>query len=139
VRGASALQAVLDRVPGEELSVLVVWEPVIASDLGPPTESVRNLLSDPRTVHFWDEDRLLSKTLVHEWTASGIRIESGDRRNPDVTIWDFVAVFPRGAHWNGTLPEASHYGSPVVEQVEEVRAKLFEAMRGERASPSPGS
>jgi len=118
------LQTVLDQVKGKGLKVLVVWEPVIASDTGPPDDSVLTLLSDPRIVHFWDEDRALSKALVRTWSQAGIQIKSEGRSDPDLVIWDFVAVYPSGVHWDGSLAPALHYGSPVVDQIEQVRAKL---------------
>lgn len=39
-------------VHGQELRALIVWEPVIASDMGPPAVSVLSRLSDPRPAHY---------------------------------------------------------------------------------------
>jgi len=127
------------------LRVLIVWEPVIWTDTGPPGDSVLSRISDSRTVHFWDQDLLLSKALVQEWNRSGVRIEAEGGNDPDVIIWDFVAVFARGARWEGAFPQSVYHGSPVVEHVEQVHAKLVDAMHegheagAERVHPAPGN
>jgi hypothetical protein len=42
------------------------------------------------------------------------------------TVWDFVALFPADAHWvqkqNPPFPEYS--GAPVVDVIDEVRARI---------------
>lgn len=119
------------------MRVLIVWEPVIWTDMGPPGDSVLSRISDSRTEHFWDQDLLPSKELVQEWNRSGVRIKAESGSDPAVIIWDFVAVFPPGARWDESFPQSVYHGSPVVEHVEQVHAKLVESMR-ERAHPTPG-
>jgi len=128
VRGASALQSVLDQVHGQRLRVFIVWEPVIWTDMGPPGGSVLSRISDSRTAHFWDQDLLLSKKLVQEQNRSGVRVEAKGGSDPDAIIWDFVAVFPPGARWDETFPQSVYHGSPLLEHVEQVLAKLVELM-----------
>ena len=121
VRGASALQSAL---PPEDashpLSVLVVWEPVLASDLGPPRRSVRARLPDPRALQFWDAARAVSKECVRAALAHPERLQHGETMTPDTIAWDVVAVFPPGARWDDDMPAPSFYGSTVVDAAPEL-------------------
>ena len=123
MQGASALQETLADVPGLPLIVLIVWEPVLLTDVGPPVSSVLSLVSDKRAVQFWDEDRSLSHFMVRSATEDPSLLAQGHSVTPDMIVWDVVAVFPPGASW-GALPRPSYYGGPVVDVIDEVRSRL---------------
>jgi len=123
VRGASALQRILAEARDPGISVLVVWEPVISSDLGPPISSVLSLVSDRRALQFWDEDRSLSAAMVRSAMADPSLVASGDPVTPDTIVWDFVAIYPPGAIW-GSNPRPVYSGGPVVDLLDEVRSRL---------------
>jgi len=123
VRGASALQKLLREVPESRLSVLIVWEPVILSDQGPPLSSTLSLVSDGRAAQFWDESRSLSRSMVRSAIEAPSPSAPGDSIRPDTIVWDFVAVFAPGAIW-GPSPRPLFHGGPVVDVIEEVRASL---------------
>lgn len=119
MRGASALQDLLNQVQSQKLRVFVIWEPVIASDLGPPTTSVLARVSDARAVQFWDESRSLSKSMVAAREDTWLVPEGESAPSPGMIIWDFVAVFPPGGYWRSHLIPTSHC-DPVVECIEKV-------------------
>ena len=126
MRGASALQEMLGRIEAPNLRALVVWEPVLASDLWPPTSYVLSRLDDPRAEQFWDESRSLSASLVRSPENSWLAPE-GETVSPDSIVWDFVMVFPPGRTWGSHGPPTSPC-SPVVACVEEIeRAVLARA------------
>lgn len=54
VRGASALQRILDEVTEPQLWVFIVWEPVLRSDVVGPTSLVLGRVRDLRARQFWD-------------------------------------------------------------------------------------
>ena len=118
MRGASALQEVLRAHPDPKLGVLVVWEPVIWTDVGPPTTSVMARLSDRRVTQFWDPDKILSRTMVEKWRRQG------KGPSPDTVIWDFVALFDPGMRWDGGPPASRYHGYPVVDAIGGLRAAL---------------
>ena len=120
VRGASALGDVLRNHPDKKLRALVVLEPVIWSDVGPPTTSVMARLSDPRVIQFWDPGKILSRAMVDKSKRLGTIPRLGD----DTVIWDFVALFDAGARWDGGPPASRYHGYPVVDAVEGLRAAL---------------
>lgn len=123
MQGASALQGLLEEFRSLPIEVLVVWEPVLWTDLGPPTSRVLAKTSDARVTQFWDEDRVLSEFMIKAATQDPSLFQPGYALQPDEIVWDVVAIFPPGASWD-TLPKPSYYGGPVVEVLDRVRAAL---------------
>ncbi len=122
VRGSSALQDVLQQVPGE-LEVFAVWEPILRTDLVPPTSNVLSNLRDLRARQYWDPEHLMSAGLV---TGMGPEKQSG--RGPLLRkglVWDTVAVFKPGARWEGQLPRPDYVGSDVVDSVDDLTRLLL--------------
>ena len=128
MQGASALQELLDELQSLSIQVLVVWEPVLWTDLNPPTSWVLGRTSDMRAVQFWDEDRLLSEFIVKAAKDDPTLLKPGDTLPSDRIVWDFVAIFPPGARW-GNLPRPAYYGGPVVETIDDVRSVVTETQR----------
>ena len=125
MRGASALGELLDKYPDADVLVLVVWEPVILTDLGPPIRSVRKPLSDPRVMEFWDEDLWLSPRMIER--AAIIARGKGEEPplGPDEIAWDVIAMFPPDALWEDPFPIPSWYGEePVVRSLGPVEEAL---------------
>ena len=123
MRGASALQDLLRKSPDLSLRVLVVWEPVIWSDLTPPLTSVLGRVTDRRAAQHWDRGRLVSAELLRE-----IRSEQGDGQadppGDDAVVWDCVAIYPPGDRWDASLPRPAFFGCPVVQVIDEVGRRL---------------
>jgi len=112
----------LSQIPGQRLRAFIIWEPVIASDLGPPISFVLARVSDPRAVQFWDEGREISKSMVANQGNTWLEPQ-GDSPSSDMIVWDLVAVFPPGMVWRSQAP-TSHCG-PVVKCIEEIRRDLL--------------
>ena len=98
LRGASAVQEILNSRGGLRVRVFVVWEPVIATDLAPPTTGTLARIHDRRAVQYWDHDRALSADIVRSVLADPDRyglekVEAGS------IVWDTVAVFPPDVRW----------------------------------------
>ena len=99
----------MSEIPQARLQVIVVWEPVLWTDLAPPTTYALRRISDPRTAQFWDPSRLLSSRMAEA---------------RDDVVWDYVAIHPAGALWGSSPPPAEFDGAPVVEVIDEVRRRL---------------
>ncbi len=124
MRGASALGKVLEANTDAALRVLVVWEPVMATDLGPPDQEVLALVRDRRARHFWDEKRLLSDRIVADARSDPERFGLDDRVDDATIVWDFVALWPAGTRWDGTFPAPAFYGAPVVKVIGTLEKQL---------------
>ena len=63
----------LSKSPGE-LGVFVVWEPVLARDVRPPSRATMARVPDPRVSQWWDPERRISAELQRV----GVRPSGGD-------------------------------------------------------------
>jgi hypothetical protein len=103
--------------------VLVVWEPILWTDLKKPSGSILARLSDLRVVQFWDHDHLVAQTL-RESLPSG----EGTAINPaplsDSILWDVVGIYPPGKRWTDKLPTASFFDGPVNDVISRVKEVL---------------
>jgi hypothetical protein len=107
------------------LRVLVVWEHVTPSDHGLrfPGTSVLARVSDARAVQFWDDDRLLSRTLVHDLPADTLpSVAQMDASIP--VAWDCVALFRPGVRWLDRFPTPDWAGRPVVDVADSLSRHL---------------
>lgn len=136
MRGASALQHVLDEYSGEPLVVLVVWEPVLATDIAPPITATLGIIHDSRASQYWDDDRTLSADIVASLMASPERygVEQHEFTS-DTVIWDAVAVFPAGALWEHDFPAPVFLDYPVVRATDGLRGTLTAQLDREGVRP----
>ncbi len=121
VRGASALGQLLKKKPNKEAMLFVVWEPIVEADVGPPPGDVLALLDDPRTIQFWDANRLLSAQMVHDLRAHPDWLRPGDQVIDGHVVWDFVAVYDPGATWQSETPRPIYYSNPLVAGIAELQ------------------
>jgi hypothetical protein len=97
--GASAIEDLLKQEKSVNLTILVVWEPILASDWSRPTRPVLARISDPRVKQFWDKDHLIAKQLDQQLSTS----QPNCCRHPGI-LWDVVALYPKGVPWGGSQP-----------------------------------
>ena len=129
MRGASALEHLIEEFPDAPLRVLVVWEPVLRSDIAPPLNRVLGLIHDRRVTQFWDRNRVVSADLVRAVNTNPGRYGFGEALPEDFIVWDAVAVFARGDRWDRDLPVPAHHGGPIVDDIDETRKAIAERMR----------
>lgn len=128
MRGASALDQLLAEFPEARLRALVVWEPVLRSDIAAPLTLVLGLPKDRRVTQYWDPTRLISTDLVRSVNEDPARYGREGPLPPGYVAWDVVAVFAKSAHWEGDLPAPLHYDGPVVHSIDETRKAIIDAL-----------
>jgi len=100
--------------------VLVIWLPVILTDLGPPKDKVRRPLHDARVIEFWDPHLWASPRMM-ERAATMLRARGEEPWfGPDDIAWDVIGLFPAGVVWEDPFPAPTWYEGPVVDVVEQV-------------------
>ena len=124
MRGASALQEMLSELKGKRLRVFAVWEPVIATDVAPPTTGVLSRLSDPRAIQYWDKSRVLSGLLVRTALRKWKDFPGVEEMKEDSVVWDCVLIFPAGQRWEKEPPRPEFADCPVVNVIEGARSHL---------------
>ncbi len=106
------------------MRVLVVWLPVIATDMGPPTDEVRRPLRDPRVTEFWDPGRWASP-LMMERAALMVRGQGSEPDwGPEAIAWDVIALYPAGTMWEDPFPVPAWWDGPVVNAIGTVEEQL---------------
>jgi hypothetical protein len=110
VRGASALESLLETQTDSHLRVLVIWEPVLATDLAAPSTMALRRIHDSRVKQYWDRNRVLSHAM-------------GERDRPSV-VWDYIAVYKPEQIWTDAPPQPEFQGRPVVRFIGGVRSAL---------------
>jgi len=110
---------VLKQFPAGNIRVLVVWEPILPTDLAAPSTAVLARVSDPRAVQFWDQSHAVAAKLrnVPGQPQPGCCDRSG-------VLWDLAAVYPPGALWTDSPPPAVFFNGAVVA----VRPELTDAV-----------
>ena len=129
MRGASALQSVLNDASAPGMRVFVVWEPVIPTDIAPPTSRDMARIPDPRVLQYWDPDVLLSAEFIRTREAHPEALRFGDYIGS--IVWDVVAVYGPEAEWTDMLPLPSYFGGPVVMSEAEMRAAMGAKAEGQ--------
>lgn len=117
MRGASALESLLEAETDSRLHVFVVWEPVLATDLTAPSTITLRRIHDARVRQYWDRNRVLSHAM-------------GEHDRPSV-VWDYIAVYRPEQVWTDAPPEPEFKGRPVVRSTEGAR-KALETIQSRR-------
>jgi hypothetical protein len=119
VDGASALQQVLLEHKEKKLEVFVLWEPVLDSDLGPPSEENKARVSDPRAKQYWDQKLLFSNEVMALTNKYPERFSEEHKKEVAKRnlIWDAVLIFKPGARWEEMLPFPDYSAGPVLDVV----------------------
>jgi hypothetical protein len=110
LRGASAIEKLIDEHKDPGIHAMVIWEPVLATDVLPPSTMTLKRISDGRVSQYWDKERLLSH-------AMGER----DRRT---VVWDYIGIYEPGTVWDAAPPKAVFEDRPVVRVIESARTAL---------------
>ena len=113
MRGSSALEATLEKHHDDDVAVFVVWEPILVTDVAPPTSDDLARCHDPRARQIWDEGG---------GVAGAVKSDSAPRHRGQA--WDYVALYAPGARWEATLPAPIAEGGPVVDAAAEIDQAL---------------
>jgi hypothetical protein len=106
--------------------LLLVWMPVLATDVAPPTARVLGKARDARATQHWDPDRALSRRLLSAAKSGALDIPEAAGKT---VMWDFVLAYPPGVTWGDSIPRPEYYGGPIVDArvASEVRARVRRA------------
>ncbi len=134
VRGASALDGWLQEVPGGRVRVVVVWMPVIRTDIAPPTTGVLSRVDHPGVEQLWDSDRLTSAEILRSAKSAPADYPPCRRASED-PVWDYVAVFPPGARWGDRYPPPAWHDGPLVAVEDGAKEALRRALGSADRAP----
>jgi hypothetical protein len=108
----------------EPLRVVVIWEPVLDSDTGPPTVDLVAAFDDPRVARFWDPKRVTSAAMQAGVRAAPKDFIGAEKALEADVIWDVVALHPAGQRWDASYPPPVWWDAPVVQALQELRDRI---------------
>ena len=93
------------------MRVLVVWEPILATDWRKPSGSTLARIGDRRARQFWDPKHLVAEELAR------IAKQKPDQPAPECCVrkgfhWDEVVLYAPHARW-GDVPTPVYWNGPV--------------------------
>jgi hypothetical protein len=120
------------------MRVYAVWQPMLPTDWSAPSTSVLRRLSDGRVQQYWDPNHVLATQMKKD--ARPPQPEQDCCVRSDI-LWDLAAVYPVGALWSDTMPNASMFNGPVVDVIPAIEEALIRVTQTSFAAPStaPGS
>ena len=99
--------------------MLVVWEPVLPTDVLAPSTMTLKRISDARVTQYWDKDRLLSHAM--------------GEHNRRTIVWDYIGIYEPGTVWDAAPPKAVFEDRPVVEVIGSARTALARLLANRHA------
>jgi hypothetical protein len=130
VRCARAVQKeIVEAYPSANLSVLLVWIPMIPTDSEQAARREAGLLSDPRVHHFFDAGKTTGKSyawdVFGDCIAKALTVLPHDhelrphlekwRKGParKRVVWDAFFSYPAGVEWTDDIPPPSFWTKQV--------------------------
>ena len=98
-----------------------MWEPILASDVTPPTRFAMHRISDRRVHQYWDEQHVLAARMKAD---ASIRQPEPHCCDSNGILWDLAAVYPKSVLWKEKLPSATVFDGPVVSITSSIEAAL---------------
>lgn len=91
--------------------MLVVWEPILPSDWGPPGRAAMRRIPDSRVQQFWDPNHMVASAL------NEVAKQKPPQPDPECCVkkgfyWDEAILYPAVARW-ANLPTAGFWNGPV--------------------------
>jgi hypothetical protein len=115
-------------LPTDNVRVFVIWEPVLVTDVVPPSNRELQRVSDTRAQQFWDKDAAVSRAVSPPILAPGQNDKRQRYRISGDRLWDTIALYPAGAAWEDQPPVPIYTGGPVVNVASDLRKALRDAI-----------
>jgi hypothetical protein len=124
LRGASAIEKLLEKTRSVPIRVFVVWEPILATDWSRPSGAVQSRISDPRTIQYWDHDHLVAGELHRQLSSEPSCCQRGG------VLWDVAVIYGKQAQWGNSSPVFAD--GPVVKAASDLERRLASLLGGSK-------
>ena len=123
LRGASAVETILQNHAHNSVAVFVVWEPILPTDWSAPSTNALQRLNDRRVRQFWDTNHIVATALKKTEEIGQLHPNCCERKG---FLWDLAAAYAPGTQWRETLPQPVLFDGPVVRTTPELDSALSE-------------
>jgi hypothetical protein len=121
LQGAAEVQRILARNPGKPVTVLAVWNPILPTDWSQPGSRDRYRLTDARVAHFWDPHHTVTTAIQQAGDAAHVAPDCCFKKG---RWWDYAAVYPPDARWEGGSPRPAYVGGVIAEVTPEIETAI---------------
>lgn len=73
-----------------------------------------SVLTDPRVVHYWDDERIVGKQYLAHLAAMMSQRAPETMPPAADAMWDAFYVYPRGSRWKEPVPVPVSWGYPIM-------------------------
>ena len=128
------MEEVLRKNPEASVRVLVIWEPMLATDWSKPGTAALSRIADRRAMQFWDKGHLFAQELRRDLESRPGQPDPDccDQLPQDDKgiVWDLVALFPAGSRWAqpGGIPRPVFMGGAALR----MKGRLEQYLEGHR-------
>lgn len=98
-----------------------MWEPILPTDLRPPSGSTLGRIADNRARQFWDPKHVLSSNLRE--LANRTPQAKADCCIQRGFYWDEAILYPPGARWKDA-PSSAFWNGPVYKIIPSLEKSL---------------
>lgn len=102
----------MEQLESDEVRAYIIWEPILPTDRARPISGALSRVADARAAQYWDPHHLTAAELA--------QVMESDSEHPrpsccwaNGVLWDLIAVYPKDARWDASLPRAAYIGGPV--------------------------
>jgi hypothetical protein len=93
---------VLDAHREADLRIYAVWFAMFEGDAREKWPA--HVLTDPRIVHFWDEQKLVGRTFGHHASQMDAQLAPDSNSRSGPVLWDAYLLYDPEARWTEALP-----------------------------------
>ena len=111
---------ILEKHPSAKLRVYVVWFSMLPTDARSRWGWTGGVLSDPRTVNFWDEKRIVGRWFAQQENPEG---------SNNGIVWDTYYLYGPEAQWDSKPEPLISTGATVRAEVDELKRQLLPLLK----------
>ncbi len=110
----------LEKQPTAGLQVYVVWFSMIPTDARGAWRWTGNVITDPRVVHFWDDQKVVGRWYAQHETPAEI--------DPGI-VWDAYFLYGPEAEWKVKPEPLISWGATVVDEYETLEKNMIPLLK----------
>ncbi|CAN5738943.1 hypothetical protein BH18ACI4_BH18ACI4_11000 [soil metagenome] len=119
--GARRVQnELLEKYPAAKLEVYVVWFSMIPTDARGAWRWTGNVITDPRVVHFWDDQKVVGRWFAQPETPA--EIDAG-------IVWDAFFLYGPEAEWQAKPKPLISWGATVIDEFDTLEKTMLPLLK----------
>ena len=119
---------ILEKNPNSKLRVYAVWFNMLPTDSRSRWKWTGDVISDPRVVHIWDENKALGR-----WFAKHLGEKEGN------IVWDAYFLYGDKAHWESDPAPLISSGSTINKSRDEMKKDILPLLKEELKQATTGA